>query len=192
MGNTPRPPVSWGSPVTALVEIYGLYDPRDGALRYIGKANNSAKRLAAHKRDAKRRDTPVYHWFRKLAASDMAPTVAVLCETDDWKAAERRLIAEHRAAGARLLNVADGGDEPYCSPVVRSANGRKLNDRNATGLKSDGSSYTNEEVVIYAYESVLKLLSRGLHQSMVGKVRLKMRERYAENPDAYPSAWQNA
>lgn len=27
------------------VEIYGLYDPDTGALRYVGKANNAANRL---------------------------------------------------------------------------------------------------------------------------------------------------
>jgi hypothetical protein len=36
----------------------------------------------------------------------------VLCVTDDWCADERRLISEYRNSGARLLNIADGGDQP--------------------------------------------------------------------------------
>lgn len=50
------------------VQIYALRDPRDGNLRYIGKANNAEKRLKSHMKDSRHRKTPVYAWFRKLAA----------------------------------------------------------------------------------------------------------------------------
>lgn len=107
-------------------EIYALIDPRDGAVRYIGKANDSAKRLMSHIRDSRResRRTPVYVWMRKLTKLGMVPGFTVLEVTADWKEVERRYIAEARARGDRLLNVADGGDEPYCPPEVRVANGR--------------------------------------------------------------------
>lgn len=110
----------------AKAEIYALIDPRDGAVRYIGKANDSAKRLKSHIRDARReaRRTPVYAWIRKIVSMGMMPSFRVLETTDDWKEAERRHIAEARARGERLLNVADGGDEPFCPPEVRAANGR--------------------------------------------------------------------
>lgn len=105
--------------------IYGLTDPRDGAIRYIGKANNAKKRLAGHLRDSRRRRTPVYAWINKLRALGMAPGLVEMaqCEGDDWKDQERRLIAEHRPSG-RLLNVAEGGDEPHCPVEVRRENGR--------------------------------------------------------------------
>ena len=109
--------------------IYALVDPRDQSVRYIGKANDPAKRLASHMRDSTRRDTPVYRWIRKLAALGMSPTMEVIvtCSVEDWPAMERRAIATLRAAGARLLNVAEGGDEPYCSPEVRKQNARVMN-----------------------------------------------------------------
>jgi hypothetical protein len=109
--------------VSALAEIYALTDP-DGSIRYIGKANVAADRLKGHMRDARRRPTPVYAWIRKLADGGKAPGLLVLEVADDWREAERRLIALHRAAGARLLNVAEGGDEPFCPVHVRAANGR--------------------------------------------------------------------
>lgn len=107
-----------------MPEIYALIDPRDGAIRYIGKANDSRKRLVKHLADARRRRTPVYDWINMLAKLGMRPTFQVLEVADDWVEAERRLIAEARDRGERLLNVADGGDEPYCPPEVRSANAR--------------------------------------------------------------------
>lgn len=109
-------------------EIYALTDPDSGEVRYIGKANCSSARLVSHLRDAVTRDTPVYRWVRKLHRAGKVPSLQVLacCIGDDWKAAERRLIAEYRARGVRLLNVAEGGDEPFCSPEVRASNGRAV------------------------------------------------------------------
>lgn len=106
-------------------EIYGLFDPRDGALRYIGKANDSGKRFKGHLRDARRRNTPVYSWIKKLQSEGLLPTMTVLEVADDWEEAERRLIALHRKT-SKLLNVADGGDEPHCSTETRAENGRKV------------------------------------------------------------------
>lgn len=106
-----------------MAYIYGLCDA-DGTLRYIGKANNVEKRLASHMREVGRRDYPLYRWIAKRGR----PLVVVLHECgdgEDWREVERRLIAEARARGEKLLNVADGGDEPHCPIEVRRANGRK-------------------------------------------------------------------
>lgn len=119
------------STYSEVVAIYALTDPRDGAIRYIGKANDAGKRLKCHLRDARRRKTPVYAWINKLSRLGMAPGMTVLteCHPEAWMNEERRLIAEHRASGCRLLNVADGGDEPACPLEVRQANGRKAASR---------------------------------------------------------------
>lgn len=114
------------------VVIYGLTDPRSGEVRYIGKANDAA-RLNSHKRDARRRKSPLYSWMSKLAAEGLEPGLVELELADDWREAERRLIAEARARGDRLLNLAEGGDEPFCSPEVRAENGRKV----AAAIHSD-------------------------------------------------------
>lgn len=110
-----------------MIELYGLVDPRTGKVRYVGKANDSRKRLATHFRDARRRDTPVYRWMRKLQSLGLSPGLLVLdvVPHDHWKQRERDLIAEHRRGGP-MLNVADGGDEPFCPPEVRAENGRKV------------------------------------------------------------------
>jgi hypothetical protein len=108
-----------------MAEIYALIDPRTGAIRYVGKANDSAKRLKTHIRASRSRNTPVYCWMRKLADIGLVPSVRVLEVTDNWQEAERRLIDVLRARGELLLNVAEGGDEPYCSPEQRAENGRR-------------------------------------------------------------------
>lgn len=109
------------------VSIYALSDPRGGGVRYVGKANDPAKRLKSHLRDARRRRTPVYLWINRLLKAGVVPAITVLetCGVDEWPDAERRLIAKYRANGD-LLNLADGGDEPVCPLSVRQANGSKV------------------------------------------------------------------
>lgn len=110
-----------------MIEIYALYHPVTDELRYIGKAKDSAARLKRHLRDAKRRRTPLYDWVRSLASEGLAPGVAVIRTVPDegWRSAEIEEIALARKAGLRLLNLADGGDEPYCPHHVRVENGRR-------------------------------------------------------------------
>lgn len=103
--------------------IYGLFD-KAGALRYIGKAKCECARLKGHMREAGRRNTPLYAWIRKHGE----PEVRVLERVEgDWREAERRLIAEGRARGDKLLNLADGGEQPFCSKEQRSKNAASLN-----------------------------------------------------------------
>jgi hypothetical protein len=119
--------------VEPCIEIYALCDPATGEIRYIGKANDSEKRLKGHIRDSRRRNTPVYCWIRKLLSSGKFPKMIVLerPRPTEWKDSEARLIAQHKSK--RLLNVATGGDEPFCPKEVRAANGRK----NAKAIHSD-------------------------------------------------------
>jgi len=120
-----------------MTEIYGLFD-KGGNLRYIGKANNSAKRLMGHMRECRRRRTPLYDWIKKHGLPELR--VLYVCgDGEDWRDVERRFIKDGRAEGLRLLNIADGGDEPHCPTEVRRANGKKSSGPNGylTKVKSD-------------------------------------------------------
>lgn len=123
---------------TKKVEIYGLHDPRTGELRYIGKANDVGKRFKDHLRETRRR-TPLYDWIKMLRGLGLVPRMEVLecCGVGAWQEAEIRAIADARAAGIRLLNVAEGGNEPFCSTEIRAENGRKsVAARTSTPLKA--------------------------------------------------------
>jgi hypothetical protein len=91
--------------------IYGLCDPRDGTLRYVGKTTQSiADRVRGHLRE--KRACKRYGWLCKLSKLGMRPS-AILLErvpTSDANAAESFWIAAFRATGAVLLNMTDGGD----------------------------------------------------------------------------------
>ena len=120
------------------VEIYSLCCPVSGAVRYIGKANDTKKRLKSHIRDSKTRNTRVYQWIRSLAKDGLMPVAKVIMVSDSekWQEHERELISKERENGADLLNMAEGGDQPLCSVETRRENAVKLNHKFATDPKA--------------------------------------------------------
>lgn len=108
-----------------LPVIYGLCHPETGELRYIGKANDPLARLKSHLRDARRRRTPVYDWINTLP--DLPELVIIYqCKSGErWEDFERSSIRIAREMGFRLLNLAEGGDQPIQTSEQRANAGRK-------------------------------------------------------------------
>ncbi len=96
------------------IVIYGLYDPRNDELRYIGKTSASLEgRLWQHINDAKRgRKTYKSDWIKLLLQFDMEPYIKVLGETTEeaWQEDEKAWIAKTKAEGVKLTNLTEGGD----------------------------------------------------------------------------------
>jgi|LakMenE01Jun11ns_1017448.scaffolds.fasta_scaffold9414489_2 hypothetical protein len=113
--------------VKNFCEIYGIYDSQ-GCLRYIGKANNAAKRFQQHLRET-RRQTPFYNWVRKCVRLGEMPVCKVLevCPVEDWERCEKEHIFQARLRGENLLNLADGGDCPKTNTEQLRANATRLN-----------------------------------------------------------------
>lgn len=120
----------------STVIIYGLYDPRDGVLRYVGKTSQPLHaRVVQHTAPkALRLSHHRAAWLRSLDAEGLKPEARVIEETtaDEWESRERYWIAFHRAQGANLVNGTDGGEggatskgQP-CSAVRRAAISRAL------------------------------------------------------------------
>jgi hypothetical protein len=95
--------------------IYALVCPKDRQVRYIGMSWRPEVRLSQHLRDARQGRRPVHCWIRKLAATDLEPTLLLLFQTENWDRDERAAILAARAAGCALLNVAPGGIGPSCT-----------------------------------------------------------------------------
>lgn len=109
------------------IEIYALIDPRDSRTRYIGKARDSKKRYKGHMSET-RRSTPVYKWISELRSEGMVPVMHVIatCSDGDWPDVERKAIEDARMVCDDMLNVAAGGNQPYCPSEVRADNGRRV------------------------------------------------------------------
>lgn len=92
--------------------IYGLLDPRNNELRYIGKTDNPKARLGKHIREAKKSTVLHRHaWIRSLLNIGLLPKLVLLMQVSDynWQYVERLLIISLRDSGYSLTNMADGG-----------------------------------------------------------------------------------
>lgn len=91
--------------------VYGLTDPRDGAVRYVGATSIGHRRTKQHAypKDSKR--SPKDEWCRELRADGLRPGVTVLEYglAVDLPVLERYWIAQLRGMDVPLLNVAKGG-----------------------------------------------------------------------------------
>ncbi len=172
------------------VSIYALIDPRDGAVRYIGKANDAAERLKSHIRDSRHRKTPVYSWIRKLRSLGLVPDMKVLatCSESEWPKAERRAIRYQRWFNDRLLNVADGGNEPIPSRAGLAAAVVTMNAKRPTHImrayrmmecaireasKSDPERAANYTIRYEAFKDAVGLARLGGYVNLIDdKLRL--------------------
>lgn len=98
--------------------VYGLSDPRDGQLRYVGKTiRGLSRRLRTHLYPRFLREkSHKNHWLRALVALGLKPEIEVLEECGSWETmneAERFHIAYWRYIGAALTNSTAGGEEGF-------------------------------------------------------------------------------
>lgn len=87
------------------MHIYGLIDPRNNQIAYVGRAEDAHIRWEQHITD--RTDLPKATWIRGLLASGVAPIVVILetvPDEQDWDNSERWWIAQGIRMGWPLLN----------------------------------------------------------------------------------------
>ncbi len=95
--------------------IYGLFDPRNYSLRYIGKSDNPDLRLKQHMNEMKHGKKGNRHmasWIRQLLNEGLEPSIEILeeCTLDNWQESEQAWIAECKKFGLNLVNVTNGGE----------------------------------------------------------------------------------
>lgn len=88
--------------------IYSLKDPRTGETRYVGKADNPARRLQGHLKHPSKALRP---WRDELSLDGLAPVMERIATVPfgdcfEW---EKTILADFRASGYRLLNANNGG-----------------------------------------------------------------------------------
>ncbi len=96
--------------------VYGLFDPRDGALRYVGCHRGVlATRLQSHLADSRKSKIATHktNWIRKLTQMDLMPIISEIqnfFSKKEMLEAEVYWISFFRSQGCRLTNGTDGGE----------------------------------------------------------------------------------
>ena len=89
--------------------IYGLVDPRDNQIKYVGKSNNPSARLHGHKKEREvNKDKQA--WIKELDSLGLEPGLKILDTPtlDQWQAAEKKWI-QYYSGVYQLLNKTPGG-----------------------------------------------------------------------------------
>lgn len=121
------------------VFIYALLDPRTGKIRYIGKTNNINRRYSQHLRIRNdQKMTPTKAWIQSLIKQGLKPNMMVIdsCGESQWEDLERKYIKQFRDGGHDILNISDGGNQPWCDNKTRIQNGK-----NSDSVKQKGILY---------------------------------------------------
>lgn len=142
------------------VYIYGIAGA-DQVVRYVGKSNDVQRRFKDHLSEQER-GYPLYRWLRKRTRlNEKVECVVLACAIGkDWQSLEKAMIKQYREDGFKLLNVADGGDEPHMTKEQRQEAGRKLvcplEVRQANGRKVSAAIQA-DPVRAYVHKLRLKL-----------------------------------
>ena len=90
--------------------IYGLKDPRDGKLGYVGKSNWPRYRLLEHL-DELGVNPGKTRWLDELKAKGLKPEIIIIekVSLETWKERERYWI-KHYKANHKLTNIGLGGE----------------------------------------------------------------------------------
>lgn len=101
--------------MTSNFYIYGLFDPVNGELRYIGKCQTSLyRRLQSHKAPSQvKLHTHRSNWIHNLLIRGTRPEICLIQElsnSDELCLAEKYWIKYFKDCGCRLTNLTEGGE----------------------------------------------------------------------------------
>jgi len=176
-----------GSGHLGQVAIYALIDPRDGAVRYVGKSKNPEKRRNAHCH--RQCSAGLKRWIDELNTFGLKPSFEVLelCGAKDWPERERFWISEQRKLTVELLNVCNGGNgtdevleatiakarasntgkkrSPECIARMR---GRKMSDKHRAALRASNLGFKQSVETL----AKLSMIRRGKRPSAETRAKL--------------------
>jgi len=136
--------------------VYGLYDSKNGELRYIGKSCSGAHRPKEHKYTYRRENTRKAKWLKQIKGDYYWRVLAECLSEEDLISAEIYAIAYYRFLGYRLTNLTDGGDGS--SGLLKSIKVKEKISRSTGGLSESD------------LEEAFKLHDQGDSTRAIGKI----------------------
>ena len=94
------------------VYIYGLKDPRDSQIKYIGKTVDIDRRIKEHNQIHRNKKSKKNSWITHLIRNGMQPIMEVLeeCEESRWIEREKYWIRYYKELSFDLKNMTLGGE----------------------------------------------------------------------------------
>jgi hypothetical protein len=142
------------------VYVYGLADPRDGKIRYVGQTRNLASRLACHLSSAcidNWRPSKKDQWIQELARLELRPTIVALetCQDSHSEEAEMRWF-EKLSMDCELLNtVLPRGGKKRNPPSAKRTKVACLMDRDDKDRCSSAAAVEGKGLDEWARETLI-------------------------------------
>lgn len=130
--------------------IYGLVDPRDARIRYVGCSAHPKDRAWMHAGQARIATSPKSVWMRELEAAGLKPLLVAIevCESEKEAAdSERKWIASLPG----LCNVANGGFSGRTSKVFEERAKPEYRSRQSAAMLRHVSERRRRRVILVAY-----------------------------------------
>lgn len=155
--------------------IYGIINPINNELRYIGQTVNMCKRKSSHKRMALKtnNNSYVYNWLRSLYNNSVEPEFIILDITDIQYLDDLEIfyIGYFKMLGCNLTNSVEGGKS-------KRGNKHSIESRRKRSLRMKGNTYSlgfkpSEETKLKMSESHKGLRHTQKSKDKVSKVNIK-------------------
>lgn len=129
-----------------MIYIYGLVDPRDNLIRYIGKTNNLKNRYK-HELCSAKLDPQKFHrnsWIKGLLDINLKPEQFIIdiVEPNEWKFWEKHYISLYKSWGYNLTNHSNGG---YGSDSVSAETKLKISNSLKGNTNKRGKTLNEEQ-----------------------------------------------
>lgn len=182
--------------------IYGLKDPRDGRLRYVGQSSSGMLRPSTHMHpsSAQEQNPHFRNWISNLRKHNIVYVIVIIerfFHTEDLDKAEMYWIKNLRTNGCDLLNYSDGGG-------AKGLAGKSLSEEHKLALrkgwitrKNKGLIRSKESYILQGEKSkgrtqskewienrAAKLRGRPLSESHKGKLSLSLKGKPASENTA--------
>ena len=146
------------------VYIYGLKDPRDYQIKYVGKTVDIDRRIKEHNQIHRNKKSKKNSWITYLIRNGMQPIMEVLeeCEESRWVEREKYWIRYYKELGFDLKNMTLGGE---------SNNGYVFTSEDR--LKQSESQKLRHKITPFSMETREKL-SKKAKQTLNGLDNLKL------------------
>lgn len=97
-----------------MTTVYGLVDPRSGAVRYVGRTTDVQRRFRAHMSDETVSANPTVStkraWINELSAAGLVPELRILEKCEDAAAPDAESNWIRSMAGPLLINQGPYGN----------------------------------------------------------------------------------
>ena len=130
-----------------IVYIYGLIDPRDNIIKYIGKTINIKNRYADHRNRLERASSKRKSWIQSLRTLNLYPILTIIeeCNEETCDERERFWIKHYKDVGNDLKNMTDGG-EKYSYKEVTPESRQRMSIAQKKRFQTEKSPFLRQDV----------------------------------------------